>query len=82
MLAFWSSLRQRGFLTSTLIILNPQQPGDASAAVVLVPLFTSVRTPASGASGLDLDLSPSAVEPEPDFHRLQFFNKSFQVFHS
>lgn len=55
------------------------------AAVVLVPLFTAVRTRASGTSGLDLDFSTSAVDPEPDFHQLHFFfffNKSFHIFHS
>lgn len=52
------------------------------AAVVLVPLFTAVRTRASGALGVDLDLSTSAVYPEPDFTDISFFNKSFQVFHS
>lgn len=82
MLAFLSSLRQRGTLTSTLT-LNPQQPVDSGCAVVLVPLFTAVRTRASGALGVDLDLSTSAVYPEPDFTDISFFfNKSFQVSHS
>lgn len=64
MLTFLSSLRQRGSLTSTLIILNPQQPGDAGAAVVLVPLSTAGRTRASGASRVDVDLSTLALDPD------------------
>lgn len=51
------------------------------AAVVLVPLFTAVRTRASGALGVDLDLSTSAVYPEPDFTDISFFlTKAFKFF--
>lgn len=64
MLTFLSSLRQRGSLTSTLIILNPRQPGDAGAAVVLVPLSTTGRSGHQALRGVDVDLSTLTLDPD------------------